>query len=55
MPWKCRKIVEKQEKVLAFSCEISDKILIRDTLNSLLLKLKAGARDHKEVKKHEQV
>ena len=28
---------------------ISDKILIRDTLNSLLLKLKAGARDHKEV------
>ena len=32
---------------------ISDKILIRDTLNSLLLKLKAGARDHKEVKKYE--
>ena len=25
------------------------KILIRDTSNSLLLKLKAGARDHKEV------
>ena len=34
---------------------ISDRILIRDTLNSLLLKLKAGARDHKEVNKHEQV
>lgn len=28
----------------------SGKILIRDTLNSLLPKLKAGARDHKEGK-----
>ena len=33
----------------------SAKIFIRDTLKSLLLRLKSRARDHKEVKQDEQV
>ena len=44
-----KKLTESAKKCLLLYGK-SAKIFIRDTLKSLLLKLKSRARDHKEVK-----
>ena len=44
-----KKLAKTAKKCLLL-CGKSAKIFIRDTLKSLLLKLKSRARDHKEVK-----
>ena len=45
-----RKKLAKTVKKCLLLCGKSAKIFIRDTLKSLLLRLKSRARDHKEVK-----
>ena len=47
---KIRKKLAKYAKKCLLLYGKSAKIFIRDTLKSLLLKLKSRARDHKEVK-----